>query len=108
LIDNKLKEIKRIIIDELEKENIKVHKIILFGSRARGDFKEDSDWDVCIIVDNDLSFYHKRYLLGRLYKSLSKIEENVEIILKTRWEFDNMKDIIGSISYNISNEGKNI
>jgi predicted nucleotidyltransferase len=47
LIDNKLKDIKRIIIEELEKENIKVHKIILFGSRARGDFKEDSDWDYC-------------------------------------------------------------
>jgi Nucleotidyltransferase domain. len=54
LIDNKLKEIKRIIIDELEEENIKVHKIILFGSRARGDFKEDSDWDVLIIVEDGI------------------------------------------------------
>ena len=58
-MNEKLNEIKSIIIEELEKENIKVHKIILFGSRARGDFKEDSDWDVCIIVENDLSFYHK-------------------------------------------------
>ena len=45
-MNEKLKEVKKIIIEELEEENIKVHKIILFGSRARGDFKEDSDWDI--------------------------------------------------------------
>ena len=25
----------------------------LFGSRARGDFKPESDWDILILVDND-------------------------------------------------------
>jgi len=24
----------------------------LFGSRARGDFREDSDWDILILVDD--------------------------------------------------------
>ncbi len=24
----------------------------LFGSRARGDYRQDSDWDVLILVDN--------------------------------------------------------
>ncbi len=27
-----------------------LENIILFGSRARGDFDEDSDWDVLIII----------------------------------------------------------
>lgn len=26
----------------------------LFGSRARGDFKSDSDWDILILVDNPI------------------------------------------------------
>jgi len=26
----------------------------LFGSRARGDFKHDSDWDILILVDNPI------------------------------------------------------
>ena len=26
----------------------------LFGSRARGDFKPDSDWDILILVDNPI------------------------------------------------------
>ena len=25
---------------------------ILFGSRARGDAEEDSDWDVLVLIDN--------------------------------------------------------
>ena len=28
-------------------------KAILFGSRARGDARDDSDWDILILVDKD-------------------------------------------------------
>ena len=28
-------------------------KIILFGSQARGDAQEDSDWDILILLDKD-------------------------------------------------------
>ena len=28
-------------------------EVILFGSRARGDAREDSDWDVLILLDKD-------------------------------------------------------
>ena len=27
-------------------------QIILYGSRARGDARKDSDWDVLVLVDN--------------------------------------------------------
>jgi predicted nucleotidyltransferase len=30
--------------------DVKVLKILLFGSRARNDFQEDSDWDLLIIL----------------------------------------------------------
>src|SRR2546423_2062465 len=32
---------------------INPRRVILFGSRARGDAREDSDWDVLIVVDDD-------------------------------------------------------
>ena len=53
------------IINELKKYNPK--KIILFGSRARGDYKKNSDIDIA--VDLDLSFREKR-----------KIKEKIDII----------------------------
>ncbi|NCS89720.1 MAG: hypothetical protein AUK34_00625 [Ignavibacteria bacterium CG2_30_36_16] len=39
----------------------KVLKIILFGSYARGDYNEDSDVDIMVIVDDeDLRYYKKK------------------------------------------------
>ena len=34
-------------------ERVPNAKLVLFGSRARGDAKSDSDWDVLILVDKD-------------------------------------------------------
>jgi len=44
------------------------HRIVLFGSRARGDTHEDSDLDLLIIEDSDLPRYRRapRYLRALL------------------------------------------
>ncbi len=52
----------RDIINELKKHNPK--KIILFGSRARGDYRKNSDIDIA--VDLDLSFREKRKLKEKI------------------------------------------
>lgn len=47
---------KSLIIDRISKS---IHakdpnaEAFLFGSRARGDNREDSDWDILILVDSD-------------------------------------------------------
>ena len=38
-------------IQALKREIIPNDELILFGSQARGDEKEDSDWDLAVIVD---------------------------------------------------------
>ncbi|HID42743.1 MAG TPA: nucleotidyltransferase domain-containing protein, partial [Archaeoglobaceae archaeon] len=45
MMDEK-KAIRETVIRIAEKYGIEVDRIILFGSRARGDFKENSDWDI--------------------------------------------------------------
>jgi len=59
------KIIVKIINDVLEEKGIKVKKIILFGSRAKGDFKQDSDWDLMIVTDRNLSFLKKRKMISK-------------------------------------------
>ncbi len=54
-MEERLKLIKEIILNVAKKYNIEVDKIILFGSRARGDYREDSDWDLLIVTKNRLN-----------------------------------------------------
>lgn len=42
-------EIKREVEDYLEKLCLEQYTVILFGSRARGDYRPDSDWDILVI-----------------------------------------------------------
>lgn len=94
-----------IIREELGKIGINVIKIILFGSRARRDFKTDSDWDLFVVVDRDLNFQERQNILVEIYRKLAKLEDSYEIILKSVSGFERMKDLIGCVSYDVDKEG---
>lgn len=96
---------KAIITTEIEKVGLKVIKIILFGSRARGDFNKDSDWDLLVIVDKDIEPYQKRRIIGEIYRALAKLENSYEIIITSQADFEKRKKVIGYISYEANREG---
>ncbi len=66
-----IKKLAKILVAELEKNRIKVAKIILYGSYAKGNPRDHSDIDVAIISP---SFKDKRLLTiqEQLSKALSK------------------------------------
>ena len=101
-----MKEIISKVINEiLEKEGIEVKKIILFGSRARGNFKKDSDWDLMVVINKNLSFLEKRKIIAEMQRRLAKHKIPNDIILKSEQQFDTMKNYVGCISYYVSKEG---
>ena len=53
-----LKSIKEAVL-QVEQEA----KVILFGSRARGDAREESDWDVLIIAPNEVDLKEEKKLV---------------------------------------------
>jgi len=63
------KAIRETVIRIAEKYGIEVDRIILFGSRARGDFKENSDWDILIVVKDK----HDKKTLSSFWGRLIKI-----------------------------------
>lgn len=55
-MDDKLNKIREIIHEEVSKAGYSVSRILLFGSRARGDARPDSDWDLYVIIEGDPGF----------------------------------------------------
>ncbi len=64
-------------------------QIILFGSRARGDAKQDSDYDICVIKSG---ISQRRKLTQQIYQSLFGVGVPVEIIVETPDRFNALKD----------------
>lgn len=63
-------------------------RIILFGSRTRGDAKKESDFDVCVLKKG---VEHRRKLAQRIYRSLYGIGAPVDVIVETPEKFEELK-----------------
>jgi len=103
-----LRIIKHIIINEARKEGVKVENIILFGSRARGDYREDSDWDLLIVVGGSPDRETIRRLQYRVYKSLSKNRIYCDVIVVSEEYYVKYKNVVGTIVYYAHLEGKQV
>ncbi len=72
---NSLKKLKEVLLSFLKGEDVKV---VLFGSRARGDFVSTSDIDVGIIIGESVD--RKKIILLREYIEELNIPYKVEIV----------------------------
>ena len=80
----------------------------LFGSRARGDNRTDSDWDILILVDQDKLTNELEYKFrDELYDLELEFGQNISILIypKKFWE---EKLLFSPLHYNVSKEGIHI
>jgi len=103
-----LKEIKRVIMDVAKEMEVEIDKIILFGSRARGDYREDSDWDILVVTKRKLDREKMISFLSKVYLRLAKYGTDADILVKAKEEFVRKSRFYGSIFYFIKNEGVRI
>ena len=67
--------------------------VILFGSRARGDARPDSDVDLLIVEREPFGPLHsRRQATARLYLALRKLAMPKDLLLYSRDEFQRLKD----------------
>jgi len=93
-----IQEISDIIV-----ENIHPHKIILFGSCARGDATDDSDLDL-LIVKKEVS--NKRAEMVQARRLLSPLRIPVDILVASEDHLNsNWKDYPGTYLYDATREG---
>ncbi len=79
-------------------------ELILFGSRARGDHKEDSDWDILILTKKQVDVQFKNNILDKVYDLELEHAQAIStmIVDRQRWK----KMAITGFYENVLNEGK--
>lgn len=98
MTDSTLNEIIKRILSK-----VKAQKIILFGSRARGNYTEESDYDLLIICDN---FIDIKKLSKEIYSQFVGINKGVDVIIRPEKYVNENKSNINSFIGNIINEGE--
>jgi len=78
-------------------------KVIVFGSYARGNAKQDSDLDVLVVEEKILDFGDE---LLRLNAAVGTLPVDVDILLYATEEFEKRQNWCSSPVYWASREGK--
>jgi len=73
-----------------------VEKIIIFGSAARGEMKEDSDIDL-IVVSKKFGLKHFFNIVPKLYGEWS-LEYPVDFLIYNKKEFEKLKKEVSIVS----------
>ena len=107
-LDKNLEIAKKIIMEEVEKAGYEVGKIILFGSRARGDYKEGSDWDFFVVIDRNIFKEDMKMILRNIRRRMAVNNISNDIVIKSKDIYKNQKNDTGFLSYYVNKEGVNI
>ena len=107
-LDKNLEIAKKIIMEEVEKAGYEVERIILFGSRARGDYKEGSDWDFFIVIDKNIFKEDMKMILRNIRRRMAVNNISNDIVIKSKDTYKNQKNDTGFLSYYVNKEGVNI
>jgi len=78
-------------------------RIYLFGSRARGDHRADSDYDVLLIMDAAREHLHYLEVGGR--GALRGVGASVDVLVMTPDYFDGRATVVTSLPATVLREG---
>ncbi len=85
------------IIKSLVNSLINDSKVLLFGSRARNDYDSDSDYDILVIVKQELSIKEKLLFKTKIRKGLLKFGIRSDVLIQTDKEVETKKKLSGHI-----------
>ena len=99
---------KQIITEEVEKAGYKTEAVYLFGSRARGDYIKDSDWDFYVIINKSIEFSEKKHIRGKIGLRFAELNISSDIIIQSSDTAKERKDKSGYLTYYALKEGLSI
>jgi predicted nucleotidyltransferase len=84
-------------------ERFSPDKVILFGSRARGDGGPDSDIDLLVLF-SEVADPNRR--TAELYASLGDSPSPMDIVVSTSSRFERYRNVVNTVYWPASREGK--
>jgi len=100
--------IRDVILRVSRELGLEVNDIILFGSRARGDFRADSDWDVLVVLSRPLERKKELEAYKRIHRELLLKGIKVDVLFISKDELEKVKDDTGFLYYYALREGVKI
>lgn len=81
-----------------------IDRVVLFGSRARGDHREDSDYDLLVVVDDQPAMRRERE--KQLRAALGDDAPPLDLIVYSRAAFEDQRTDVGTLAYMADAEGR--
>ena len=83
---------------------LRPERIYLFGSRARGDADQDSDFDLLIVVPEVVGSPYR--LHRRAYDVLWGLGAAVDVLVVSRARFERQREVVASLPATVEREGR--
>jgi len=80
--------------------------VYLFGSRARGDAGEDSDYDLYVVVDDDGAA--EKQTGKAISEARRDFREPVDLLVRPRSIFEARKNRLGTLEEIVQHEGRKV
>lgn len=96
------------LVDEVVRRIVGIahpRRIILFGSRARGQMRPDSDLDILVVMPDGI---HRRQTAQTLYRQLPSIGVGKDIIVVTESDVRDYGENPSLVLYPALHEGKEV
>ncbi len=80
-----------------------VEKVILFGSRARGDHREDSDWDICVLLTDHIPA--GVYTPRQMWEQVRELGLPIHIVAMRTCVFEERNRDINALAHDVARDG---